>query len=160
MYLLCPASAAAIFDSRNVFVMPRIRGGYERNEGTPDYQLYDNNTIQVEPDYMGNYPGIRLQAVTGEQLSTAGLTFRDVHWQRQNETTGVWEDIQSDTLGASPDASNGTLVLPESRSGTYRAYVTYSGTWYSPSFTVEGKDYSSSQSVKVTLDHIVPCAAC
>lgn len=71
------------FDSRNVFVMPHIRCGYERNEGTPDYQLYDNNTIQVEPlDYMGNYPGIRLQAVTGEQLSTAGLTFRDVHWQR------------------------------------------------------------------------------
>ena len=141
------------FDSRNVFVMPHIRCGYERKEGTPDYQLYDNNTIQVEPlDYMGNYPGIRLQAVTGEQLSTAGLTFRDVHWQRQNETTGVWEDIQSDTLGASPDASNGTLLLPESRSGTYRAYVTYYGTWYSTSFTVEGKDYSSSQRVTVTLD--------
>ena len=142
------------FDSRNVFVMPRIRGGYERNEGTPDYQLYDNNTFQVEPiDYMGNYPGIRLQAVTGEQLSTAGLTFRDVHWQRQNETTGVWEDIQSDTLGARPDTGNGTLLLPESRSGTYRAYVTYYGTWYSTSFTVEGSDYSSSQRVKVTLDH-------
>ena len=141
------------FDSRNVFVMPRIRCGYEPDRGTPDYQLYDNNTIQVEPIEMGNYPGIRLQAVTGEQLSTAGLTCSDVHWQRQNETTGVWEDIQSDTLGASPDASNGTLLLPASRSGTYRAYVTYSGTWYSPSFTVEGKDYSSSQSVTVTLDH-------
>lgn len=142
------------FDSRNVFVMPHIRCGYERNEGTPDYQLYDNNTIQVEPlDYMGNYPGIRLQAVTGEQLSTAGLTFRDVHWQRLNETTGVWEDIQSNTLGATPDTSTGTLRLPESRSGTYRAYVTYYGTWYSTSFTVEGKDYSSSQSVTVTLDH-------
>lgn len=140
------------FDSRNVFVMPRIRGGYVPDRGTPDYQLYDNNTIQVEPIEMGNYPGIRLQAVTGEQLSTAGLTCSDVHWQRQNETTGVWEDIRSDTLGASPDASNGTLLLPESRSGTYRAYVTYSGTWYSPSFTVEGKDYSSSQSVTVTLD--------
>ena len=141
------------FDSRNVFVMPHIRCGYERKEGTPDYQLYDNNTIQVEPlDYMGNYPGIRLQAVTGEQLSTAGLTCSDVHWQRLNETTGVWEDIQSDTLGASPDASNGTLLLPESRSGTYRAYVTYYGTWYSTSFTVEGKDYSSSQRVTVTLD--------
>lgn len=142
------------FDSRNVFVMPHIRCGYERNEGTPDYQLYDNNTIQVEPlDYMGNYPGIRLQAVTGEQLSTARLTFRDVHWQRQNETTGVWEDIQSNTLGARPDTGNGTLLLPESRSGTYRAYVTYYGTWYSTSFTVEGSDYSSSQRVKVTLDH-------